>query len=86
MKQYARTFLAGLMLTGISLGVTACQQAPAPVAAAPAETTGATPPPVIVEDTHPRVREEDRPRAGVNVDIHKQQDRDHVAVDLNARP
>ena len=94
MKQYACTFFAGLVLTGISLGVTACQQAPAPVAAAPAETTAPTPPQVIVEETHPRVveetqprvREEERPRVGVDVDIHKQQDRDHVAVDLHARP
>jgi len=95
MKQYARTFFAGLVLTGISLGATACQQAPAPVAAAPAETTAPTPPPqVIVEETHPRVveetrpraREEDRPRVAVDIDIHKQQDRDHVAVDLHARP
>jgi hypothetical protein len=28
--------------------------------------------------------EESRPRVGVDVDIHKQQDRDHVAVDVHA--
>jgi hypothetical protein len=88
------SFFAGLVLAGISFAVTACTQAPAPVAAAP-ETAAPTPPAqVIVEETHPtvvekmqpRVREEDRPRVGVDIDIHKQQDRDHVAVDLNARP
>lgn len=91
MKQYACTFFAGLVLTGLSLGVTACQQAPAPLAAAPTDTTtpvaAPTPPPqVIVEEKRPRVVEEDRPRVAVDVDIHKQQDRDHVAVDLHARP
>jgi len=92
MKQYAPTLLMGVFLAGISLGVTACQQAPAPVAAAPADTTAPAPPaPVIVEE-HPRVveevrpREEDHARVGVNVDVHKQQDKDHVAVDIHARP
>ena len=88
MKQYACALLAGLVLTVISLQVTACQQAPAPVAAAPAESTAPaaapTPPPVIVEERRPRVVEESRPRVGVDVDIHKQQDRDHVAVDVHA--
>jgi len=91
MKQYAHTFFAGLVLTGISLGVTACQQAPAPVAAAPADTTApvvaSTPPPqVIVEEKRPRVVEESRPRVAVDADIHKQPDRDKVAIDLHARP
>ena len=90
MKQYVCTFFAGLVLTGISLGVTACQQAPAPVAAAPTDTTtpvaASTPPQVIIEEKRPRVVEENRPRVAVDVDIHKQQDRDHVAVDLHARP
>jgi hypothetical protein len=87
MKQSAGTFFAGLVLTGITLGVTACQQAPAPVAAAPAETTAPAPPPeVIVEERRPRVVEENRPHASVDVDVHKQQDRDHVAIDLKARP
>jgi hypothetical protein len=90
MKQYACTLLAGLVLTGISLGVTGCQQAPAPVAAAPADSTtpvaAPTPPPqVIVEERRPRVVEENRPRAGVDIDIHKQKDRDHVAIDVHAR-
>ena len=88
MKQYACTLLAGLVLTGISLGVAGCQQAPAPVAAAPAESTPevapAPPPPVIVEERRPRVVEENHPRASVDIDIHKKQDRDHVAVDLHA--
>ena len=96
MEQYARTFFAGLVLTGISLGITACQQAP--VAAAPAETTTPVPAstqpqviveekrPRVIEEAQPRVREEDRPRVGVDIDVHKQQDRDHVAVDLHARP
>src|ERR1700743_3173941 len=89
MKQYACTLLTGLALTGISLGVTACQQAPAPVAAAPAESAApvaapAPPPQVIVEEKRPRVVEENRPRVGVDVDVHKQQGRDHVAVDLHA--
>jgi len=82
-KQYACTFFAGLVLTGISLGVTACEQAPAPVAAAPADTTtpvaASTPPPRVIV-------EEKRPRVAVDVDIHKQQDRDNVAADLHARP
>jgi hypothetical protein len=87
MKQYACTFFAGLVLTGISLGVTGCQQAPAPVAAAPADTTAPAPPPqVVVEEKGPRVVEENRPNVAVDVDVHKQQDRDHVAVDLHARP
>jgi hypothetical protein len=93
--KYAGTLFTGLVLTGISLGVTACQQAPAPIAAAPAETTApaapATPPPqVIVQETRPRVVEErqprDRPRAGVEVDVHKQGDRDHAVVDVHAHP
>lgn len=96
MKHYACTFFAGLVLAGISLGVTACQQAPAPVAAAPADSTtpvaAPTPPPqVIVEESRPRVIEENPPRVGVDIDIHKQQNRDHeqqnrdhVAVDLHA--
>ena len=95
LEKYARTFFAGLVLAGISFGVTACTQAPAPVAAAPAETNAPTPPaPVIVEETHPTVvermqprgREERRPRVGVDIDIRKQQDRDQVSVDLHARP
>jgi hypothetical protein len=95
MEKYARTFFAGLVLAGISFGGAACTQAPAPVAAAPVETTTPTPPaqviveerhPTVVEETRPRVKEEDRPRVGVDIDIHKQQDRDHVAVDLHARP
>jgi hypothetical protein len=91
MKQYACTFFAGLVLTGISLGVAGCQQAPAPVAAAPADTTAPvaapTPPAqVIVEEKRPRVVEENRPNVAVDVDVHKQQDRDHVDVDLHARP
>jgi len=73
-----------------------CQQAPAPVAAAPADSTtpvaAPTPPPqVIVEESRPRVIEENPPRVGVDIDIHKQQNRDHeqqnrdhVAVDLHA--
>jgi hypothetical protein len=90
MKQYACTLVAGLVLTGISLGVTACQQAPAPVAAAPAASTTvveapAPPPQVIVEERRPRVVEERRPRAGVDIDIHKQEGREHVAVDLHTR-
>jgi hypothetical protein len=92
MKQYARPFLTGVVLAGISFGVTACQQAPAPVAAAPADTTAPAPPPPVVVEEHPRVveevrpRQEDRARVGVNVDIHKQQDKDHVAVDIHAHP
>ena len=90
MKKYACTLLAGLVLTAILLGVTACQQAPAPVAAAPAESTApvaapAPPPQVIVEERRPVVVEEKRPCVGVDIDIHKRQDRDHVAIDLHAR-
>jgi hypothetical protein len=84
MKQYACTFLAGLVLTGITLGVTGCQQAPAPVAAAPADVAAPAPPPVVVEERRPVVVEENHPRAGVDVDINKRKDGDHVAVDVHA--
>lgn len=92
MKPYVRVFVTGLILTGISLGVTACQQAPAPVAAAPADTATPTAPPPVVVEEHQRVVEETRPRegdharVGVDIDVHKQQDRDHVAVDIHAKP
>ena len=92
MKRYVGTICAGLILTGISFGVTACQQAPAPVSAAPADTpapVAAAPAPVVVEERpqvvveRPVVREE-RPRVGVDVDVHRQPDRDRVSVDLHA--
>lgn len=90
MKQYARTLFRALILTAASLAVTACQQAPAPVAAAPAEPAAATPAPqppeVIVEHGPPRDRRDDRPRASVDVDIHKQQNHGDTSVDLHAHP
>jgi hypothetical protein len=94
MKQHARKLFVGLVFTGISLGVTGCQQAPAPVSAAPAAPVSAAPAQVVIEDRRPqvveevlpRVREEDRPRVGVEIDVHKRQDGDHVDVDLHAHP
>jgi hypothetical protein len=92
MKQHTRTFFAGLVLTGVSIGVTGCQQAPAPVSAAPA----AAPAPAqvvvedrrprVVEEVHPVVREEEHPRAGVGIDVRTQRDGGHVDVDVHAHP
>jgi hypothetical protein len=89
MKKCALTLIAGLTLAGISLGVTACTQAPAPVAAAPADTSTPAPaaaPTVIVEERRPVVVEENHPRPGIDINIHKRDDRDHTSVDIHARP
>jgi hypothetical protein len=89
MKKPAFTLVAGLALAGISLGITACTQAPAPVAAAPADTSAPAPaaaPPVIVEDHRPVVVEQNRPRPGVDINVRKRDDGDHTAVDIHARP
>jgi hypothetical protein len=94
MKKRAFTLIAGMAL---SLGFTACTQAPAPVAAAPAETSAPAPaPPVVVEErrptvvveNHPRpvVVEENHSRPGVNISVHKRDDGDHTSVDIHARP
>ena len=89
MKKCAFTFVAGLALAGISLGVTGCTQAPAPVAAAPADTPAPAAPaaPVVVEE-HRRdvVVEENHPRPGVDINVHKRDDGDHTSVDIHARP
>lgn len=87
MKKWVLTLVAGLTLAGISLGVTACTQAPAPVAAAPADTSApvaAPAPPVVVEDRRPVVREERR--SGIDINVHKRDDGDHSSVDIHARP
>jgi hypothetical protein len=88
MKKYVLTFVTGLALAGISLGVTACTQAPAPVAAAPADTSApaAAPAPVVVDERRPVVVEQDHRRPGVDVDVRKRKDGDHTAVDINAHP
>lgn len=95
MKKWALTLVAGLTLAGISLGVTACTQAPAPVAAAPADTSApvaAPAPPVVVEDRRPVVVEDRRPevreerRPGIDINVHKRDDGDHSSVDIHARP
>jgi hypothetical protein len=88
MKKSAFTLAAGLaLLAGISLGVTSCTQAPAPVAAAPADTSAPAPaPPVVVEERRPVVVEENRERPKVDIDVHKRDDGDHTSVDIHARP
>jgi hypothetical protein len=87
MKKCALTFVAGLALAGISLGVTACTQAPAPVAAAPADTSApAAAPPVVVEERRPVVVEENHPRPAVDIDVRKHDDGGHTSVDIHARP
>ena len=96
MKKSAFTLAAGLALhAGISLGVTSCTQAPAPVAAAPADTSAPAPaPPVVVEDRRPVVVEEHRPvvveqnhdRPKVDIDVRKRDNGDHTSVDIHARP
>jgi hypothetical protein len=85
MKKFAFTLVAGLALAGISLGVTACTQAPAPVAAAPADTP-APAPPVVVEERRPVVVEENHARPGIDINVHKRDDGDHTSVDVHARP
>jgi len=89
MKKWALTLVAGLTLAGFSLGVTACTQAPAPVAAAPADTSApvaAPAPPVVVEDRRPVVVDENHRRPGINIDVHKRDDGDRSSVDIHARP
>jgi hypothetical protein len=89
MKKCAFTLVAGLALAGISLGVTACTQAPAPVAAAPADTSApaaASEPPVVVEERRPVVVEENHARPGIAINVHKRDDGDHTSVDIHARP
>jgi hypothetical protein len=90
MKKCALTFVAGLALVGISLGVTSCTQAPAPVAAAPAADTPAPAPapapPVVVEERRPVVVEENHPRPSVDINVRKRDDGDHTSVDIHARP
>jgi hypothetical protein len=87
MKKFAFTLVAGLALAGISLGVTACTQAP--VAAAPADTSApaaASAPPVVVEERRPVVVEENHARPGVDINVHKGDNGDHTSVDIHARP
>ena len=89
MKKCVLTLVAGLALAGISLGITACTQAPAPVAAATADTAApvaAPAPPVVVEERRPVVVEENHPRPGIDINVHKRDDGDHTAVDIHARP
>ena len=89
MKKCAFTLVAGLALACISLGVTACTQAPAPVAAAPADTSApatAPAPPVVVEERRPVVVEENHPRPRMDINVHKRDDGDHTSVDIHARP
>jgi hypothetical protein len=88
MKKSAFTLVAGLaLLAGVSLGVTSCTQAPAPVAAAPADTSAPAPaPPVVVEERRPVVVEENHPRPKVDIDVRKRDDGDHTSVDIHARP
>jgi hypothetical protein len=88
MKKRALTLVTGLVLAGISLGVTACTQAPAPVAAAPADTSApaaAPAPPVVVEERRVVV-EEKRPSPAVDVKVQKKDDGDHKSVDVQVRP
>jgi hypothetical protein len=84
MKKCALTFVAGLALAGISLGVTACTQAPAPVAADTSAPAAA--PPVVVEERRPVVVEENHPRPDVDINVKKRDDGDHTSVDIHARP
>jgi hypothetical protein len=89
MKKWALTFVAGLALAGISLGVTACMQAPAPVAAAPADTpapAAAPAPPVVVEENRRVVVEENHPRPAVEINVQKRADGDHTSIDIQAHP
>lgn len=89
MKKRALTFVTGLVLAGISLGVAACTQAPAPVAAAPAHTSApaaAPAPPVIVEERRRVVVEEKHPSPAVDVKVQKRDDGDHKSVDVQVRP
>jgi hypothetical protein len=89
MKKFAFTLVAELALAGISLGVTACAQAPTPVAAAPADTSApaaASAPPVVVEERRPVVVVENHPRPGVDINVHKRDDGNHTSVDIHARP
>jgi hypothetical protein len=88
MKKCAFTFVAGLALVGISLGVTACTQA-APVAAAPADTpapAAAPVPPVVVEERRRVVVKENDPRPAVDIKVQKRNDGDHTSVDVQAHP
>ena len=94
MKKCAFTLITGVAL---SLGFNACTQAPAPVAAAPAETSApAPPPPVVVEERRPTVVvenhsrpvvvEDNHSRPGVDINVQKRNDGDHTSVDIHARP
>jgi len=50
---------------------------------------GAAPPAqVIVKERRPEVIEDEerRPRVGIDININKQRDRNHVDVDIHARP
>jgi hypothetical protein len=88
MKNCAPKLIAGLTFACISLGVTACTQAPAPVAAAPADTSApaaATAPPVVVE-RRTVIVDEHKPRPSVDIDVKKRDDGDHTSVDIHARP
>ena len=92
MKKWALTLVAGLTLAGISLGVTACTQAPAPVAADTSAPVAAPAAPVVVEDRRPVVVDDHRPvvreerRPGIDINVHKRDDGDRSSVDIHARP
>ncbi len=64
MKQHSYTLLAAFTLAALALTLSGCQQAPAPVSAAPAATS--TPAPqVVVEERGHRDDRDDRDHARI---------------------
>ena len=85
MKKFVPILVGVMVLVGVCLGVTSCTQTPAPAAAADTSAPAASAPPVVVEQRRTVVVEEQHPRSGVDINVHKR-DGDHTSVDIHTRP